>query len=457
MLIRYSVENFLSFNDRTSFSMIAGKGTLKQEHKSDPINGVSVLKSSIILGANASGKSNLVKAMSFGKRMVLRGFPSDEEITYSKFRLDASSAERNSFMEFEIQSNGKNYAYGFVFNNYKVEEEWLYQLTKNRQKLIFERNASRESQFEISPILSLNNKDEEKQFLQFIAKGTPDNRLFLKEIFERKVKENVFNIEPLLDVYEWFLNSLKFIFPDDKYREGIKSELVDNEKLQEFFENMLNYFDTGINGICLKEVDIDTLELPSRIVDKIKSDLSNIKSKEVKSILSTPDNTYIISRGENGIITNKFMTKHRIKGSKDMELFDTKDESDGTNRIIDYIPVILDLIMGGNVFVIDEMERSLHPNIIYDIIDLFLDFSKTKNSQLIISTHESSLITQKLFRKDEIWFVVKDDDGASTLYSLEDYNIRFDKKIRKDYLLGRFKAVPKIGNRQLVSSKFKKQ
>lgn len=457
MLIRYSVENFLSFNSKTSFSMIAGKGTLKQEHKNSPVNGVSVLKSSIILGANASGKSNLVKAMAFGKWMVLRGVPSDEEITYDKFRLDASCANRNSYMEFEIQCNGQNYAYGFVFNNYKIEEEWLYQLTKTNQKLIFERTSNKDSTFNITPLLALNSKNEEKQFLEFVAKGTPDNRLFLKEVFERKVKDNVSNIESLTNVYDWFLNTLKFIFPDDKYKDGIKSELVDNETLQKFFGNMLNYFDTGINGICLKEVDIDTLDLPSKLVDQIKSDLSNTRSKEIKSILSTPDSTYIISKDKTGIITRKFMTKHKVKGSNKIELFDTKNESDGTNRIIDYIPVILDLIMGGNVFVIDEMERSLHPNIIYDIIDLFLSFEKTTNSQLIMSTHESSLITQKLFRKDEIWFVVKDSDGASILYSLEDYNIRFDKKIRKDYLLGRFKAVPKIGDRQSIISNFEKR
>ncbi len=101
----------------------------------------------------------------------------------------------------------------------------------------------------------------------------------------------------------------------------------------------------------------------------------------------------------------------------------------------------MDLFKGNNVFIIDEIDRSLHPNLTYDLIDLFLAKSKGINSQLIVTTHESSLLSQRLVRKDEIWFVVKDDSGASTLYSLEEFKVRFDKEIRKDYLLGRFKAV----------------
>ncbi len=126
-------------------------------------------------------------------------------------------------------------------------------------------------------------------------------------------------------------------------------------------------------------------------------------------------------------------------------------ESDGTNRIIDFIPLIIDLLNGDKVFLIDEMERSLHPNLFYDLMDLFLSKCANFNSQLIVASHESTLLTQKLFRKDEIWFIVKDQEGSSHLHSLEDYNIRFDKEIRKDYLLGRFKAVPRLGNRNRLT------
>lgn len=145
------------------------------------------------------------------------------------------------------------------------------------------------------------------------------------------------------------------------------------------------------------------------------------------------------------------MTKHSVKGQDALEKFDTSDESDGTNRIMDFIPLLMDLLKGDNVFIIDEMERSLHPNLMYDLIDLFISKAVNINSQLILASHESSLLTQKLLRKDEVWFVVKDNFGASRLHSLEEYNVRFDKEIRKDYLLGRFKAIPRIGNRNKLT------
>jgi AAA15 family ATPase/GTPase len=191
--------------------------------------------------------------------------------------------------------------------------------------------------------------------------------------------------------------------------------------------------------------------VPSRLIEKIKDDLLSSKSENVRTLLSINNTTYFISKLNNELTVHKFMTQHNVFGQAKAELFDTSDESDGTNRIIDFIPLIIDLLQGDNVFIIDEMERSLHPNLIYDLLDLFLDKSHNINSQLILASHESSLLTQKLLRKDEIWFAVKDNDGVSHLHSLEEYNIRFDKEIRKDYLLGRFKAIPKIGNRNKLT------
>ncbi len=432
--------------------MLPGKGTLKKEHKLKPVKGVSTLKTSLILGANASGKSNLIKAIAFGKKIVLKGVSADQLIEYSKFRLNANADNSNSRLEYEIQTNGKNYAFGFVFNKHQIVEEWLYEISKGKtDKLIYERNTTNNT-FDIQPLLLKNTKEEHKQFLNFIAKGTPDNQLFLREVITRKVKENVKDISDISAVYNWFLNSLKVIFPDDKYKDGIKSELVDNEVLKNIFEELLKYFGTGISGICLQDIELNKLNIPNEAIERIREDLLNKKTENVRAILSTPNYTYFISKSENDIRAQKFMTEHTVKDKSEPEYFDTKDESDGTNRIIDFIPLIIDLLKGDNVFIIDEMERSLHPNLIYDIFDLFLEFSNNINSQLIVSTHESSLLTQKLFRKDEIWFAVKDDLGESHLHSLEDYNVRFDKEIRKDYLQGRYKAVPRIGNRYKLTN-----
>lgn len=453
MLIRFSVENFLSFSDRQKFSLIPSKGTLKSDHKTTKVKDISVLKTSVLFGANASGKSNLIKAIEFGKRLVLRGTKPETQIDYQKFRLDKVANDKDSRLEYEIQHNGKNYAYGFIFNSDEIKEEWLFEISLKNEIKIFERNIDKKAIFDLDNILRNIKSDEEKQFLKFTAKGTPKNQLFLNEIRSRNVRENVSKIEDLLTVVDWFQNSLKVMLPDDKYKEGLKFELNQDEELLTTFEQFLKYFDTGINGVCLEKVDFESVDIPKQILTKIKEDLLSKRSENIRaSILSSKNTTYFLSVKENDLVVEKFMTKHSVKGQSDFEKFDTSDESDGTNRIMDFIPLLMDLLKGNNVFIIDEMERSLHPNLIYDLIDLFISKAVNINSQLILASHESTLLTQKLLRKDEIWFVVKDNFGSSRLHTLEEYNIRFDKEIRKDYLLGRFKGIPRIGNRNKLTT-----
>ncbi len=448
MLIKFSVENFSSFDERQFFSLLPGKGTLKENHKTKKVKGISVLKTSVLFGANASGKSNLIKAIEFGKRLVLRGTKSESSLDYQKFRLDKTSYNKDSRIEYEIQHNGKNYAYGFVFNYNTIKQEWLFEVSLKNEVKIFERNIENSEIFDLDNIIKNIKSEEEKQFLKFTAKGTPNNQLFLNEIRSRKVKENVSKIEDILNVIDWFQNSLKIIFPDDKYNEGLKFELNQDEELLTTFEQFLKYFDTGINGVCLEKIDFESVDIPKSILDRIKEDLLSKKSENVRaSILSSRNTTYFLSIKGTDLVVEKFMTKHSVKGRHELEKFDTSDESDGTNRIMDFIPLLMDMLKGDNVFIIDEMERSLHPNLMYDLIDLFITKATNINSQLILASHESTLLTQKLLRKDEVWFVVKDNFGASRLHTLEEYNVRFDKEIRKDYLLGRFKAIPRIGSR----------
>lgn len=452
MLIRYSVENFLSFRDRVSFSMIPGKGSLKPNHRNKSVKGISTLKAGVVFGANASGKTNLIKAMAFGKSLIVRGSTSEQLINFQVFRLEENKTKGDTRMEYEIQHKGKNYAYGFIFNNKEIKEEWLYEISNKSDTKIFERNGSI---YNLDQILSKNKKKEEKLFLEFTAKGTPNNRLFLTEIRTRKVKDNVSDINDLLIVLDWFINALKIVFPEDKYNAGIRSELKDDSKIQIVFEELLDYFDTGVHGVCFKEVDIKTIGFPDGLLEEIASEFNKLNSKSETHrlmVVSPTKETYFFSKKDERVIAEKFMTIHKVIGSESGEVqFDTTDESDGTNRIIDFIPLIIDLLQGDNVFVIDEMERSLHPNLIYDIFDLFLEKGGNINSQLIVASHESSLLTQKLLRKDEIWFVVKDKNGSSHIHSLEEYNVRFDKEIRKNYLLGRFKAIPRIGNRNKLT------
>jgi len=449
MLIRFTIENFLSFRDKEVFSLIPGKGTLKPQHKSKPVKGTSVLKTAVVFGANASGKSNLIKAIEFGKKLVLKGSKAEQPITFDIFKLDKKSIKDNSIIEYEIQHKNKNYAYGFVFNSKEIIEEWLFEINKKSETKIFERKNS--NNFDLS-FLSKKNKKEETQFIEFTAKGTPRNQLFLTQIRNTNVTENVSDISDILNIIDWFQNALTVIYPNSK-NIGKKFELLENTDLQKLFTEMLDYFDTGIDGIDFKEIDFNKVDVPNEVKEDIKNDLLSDKSEKKGAFLSNPqdDKYYIITKNkENELEAKLLKTKHKVIGGPN-KLFDLKDESDGTRRIMDLIPLIIDFFKGGNVFIVDEMERSLHPNLIYDLFDFFLSKCDDINSQFIVASHESTLLTQKLLRKDEIWFAVKDKQGISHLHSLEDYNIRFDKEVRRDYLLGRYKGIPKLGNRDKLT------
>jgi len=449
MLIRFTIENFLSFRDKEIFSLLPSKGTLKPQHKTKPVKGTSVLKTAVVFGANASGKSNLIKAIAFGKKLILKGTKAEQPITFDIFKLDKKSIKENSRIEYEIQHKNKNYAYGFIFNSKEIIEEWLFEINKKSELKIFERTNSNQYDF---PALSKKNNKNELQFIEFTAKGTPRNQLFLTQIRNTNIIENVTDISEILNVIDWFQNVLTVIYPNSK-TVGKKFELLKNTDLKNLFTEMLDYFDTGIDGIDFKEIEFKKIDLPDEVIEDIKNDLLSDKSEKKGAFLSNPqdDKYYIITKNkENELEAKLLKTMHKVFGGT-FELFDLKDESDGTRRIMDLIPLIIDFFKGGNVFIVDEMERSLHPNLIYDLFDFFLEKCEDINSQFIVASHESTLLTQKLLRKDEIWFAVKDKQGASHLHSLEDYNIRFDKEVRKDYLLGRYKGIPKLGNRNKLT------
>ena len=257
----------------------------------------------------------------------------------------------------------------------------------------------------------------------------------------------------MLNVIDWFQNALTVVYPDSKFQ-GIEFELEQNTELKVVFEDLLKYFDTGISGIQLTEIEFDKADIPSTIKNSIKTNLLKDKSEKTNLFLDNLEENirYIFFKDNYSVKVKKMMTEHTVYGENAHRIpFDLNEESDGTQRIMDFVPLLIDLFKGDNVYIVDEMERSLHPNLVYDLIDLFIKKSTNINSQLILASHEASLFDKNLLRKDEIWFTNKSEFGATKLYSLQDYNVNIDDKSRKDYLLGRFKAVPRLGNRSSIS------
>jgi AAA15 family ATPase/GTPase len=430
MLIRFVTENFLSFNQEVEFSMVPGKSRKHPDHIDR--NHIPVLRAAVIYGANASGKSNLIKAMDFARTLIVEGTKPRRLIPLSYFKLDKACADKPSKFEFEFKYRDQAYVYGFRLDAAQIHEEWLYEIKRTANKLLFERRTSEEgvTRVEFGTIQYARKKDE--AFLEFVAEGTRPNQLFLTESIERDVRY-------FEDAYLWFAQVLVTIFPESKITPtGLNSDIT-----QAMLE-ILQLFDIGISGIELKSVRIEDLD----IAEKDKSDLLlEAGSNRGVVLAESNDQLYLFSRDEaNEVNALKLVTKHKIRGGDEEAEFELIAESDGTRRLIDLIPPLLDLLLGERVVLIDELDRSLHPSLSYNLLRLFLSNKRRNLSQLVVTTHESSLLDLKLLRRDEIWFVEKDRDGASSVYSLEEFTPRYDKDVRKGYLLGRFGAIPVVGN-----------
>ena len=226
---------------------------------------------------------------------------------------------------------------------------------------------------------------------------------------------------------------------------------VNDEQLKEGFGELLRYFDTGIQAIELIDIEFDKLGITQEMKQFIKTDLSKSSNAEAFGSLKFENNLYLITFTDGTVKAKKLQTIHNVIDKEEKEYFSLGDESDGTQRIFDYIPLILDLIQGEKVFVIDEMERSLHPALMRKLIELFFKYSNTISTQLIFTTHESTLMDQDLLRRDEIWLIEKNKEGVSSLNRLDErFNLRFDKELERSYLKGLFGASPDFGSESTI-------
>lgn len=431
MLKRFKLANFSSFCDEQTLDMTAGSTRVLNSHVVDFEN-VRLLRTAVIYGANASGKSNLIKSIDFARRVIVNGI--DTVDSYKKhFRLDQSKITEPTKFEFEIQVDGKFYSYSFsaVLSSGKITEEWLYEIGTGNPRKIFERDDTKISLGK--NLISRRVKDRFDIYIDDMR--NQKSQLFLSEIAKKDLK-----IEESLEinqVFQWFDRNLDIIYPEDKYfgfkgvTKGLTKELT----------KYLSKFDTGITEIDTIEEDFeDALKnYPEGLKARIIKDFSDENMVEAAIHNSAPDGELLtLYKNEAGDI--KVRKLAFIHGKRQKEAFELKEESDGTRRLLDFIP-LLSKFSENHTVLVDEFDRSLHPKLTKEFFNLFHSMEDSK-SQLIVSTHESTLMDLKLFRRDEIWFVEKLDDDSSKLFSLNSFNERYDKKIEKAYLLGRYGAIP---------------
>ena len=442
MLMRFSVSNFMSFGVRKDksgdiipmeFRLYAGRSEQHQErviHFGDR----KVLKFSSVYGANASGKTNLVCAIDAGKRIVLKTL---EELDFGEdyCRSKKKNEEMPTLFEYEFTIGERCYAYGFTVNLSKkrVLSEWLYEIGEKAEHIIYERLTENDRYYFDKEVFA--EEENQKQFEYFMkdANRIPTS-LLLYEIKRRKLKEQDFEI--FSQIFNWFKYNLVVLYP---YMEMCSSFLQFGENDAKL-EDILDYLDTGITKYSRRRIGESAFKeyFPNdKIAENFLKKYERDSQAYSKGILNLDYTLFQIERDDRG---DRNIYELMFQHGGDESSYKFGEESDGTKRLIELLDVLFN--DKDKVFVVDELDRSLHPQMTIKFVETFLKFSVGKNIQLIITTHESNLMDLNILRRDEIWFAERGQDNCTELYSLEKFKIRYDKVVAKDYLAGRYGAVP---------------
>ena len=441
MLIKASFSNFKSFEDETTLTMISSnKTTKKQDHKVSFMSSTNILKYGIVYGANASGKSNLIEVFRFIKYCISTAIPAEASTFFCKSKKE--NINKPSVFELQFTVGKKIYAYGFqlLLSKQIIEAEWLYELHQNNSvDTIFEwqRNTK--------PIIGESfrlNTDEQNRINTYINDfDNESNFLFLSVMNRNKKYETNSKLYVFKKVYEYLLNNITVCSPNVAITDF--NQYYDSASLSQI-SKLIKSFDTGITDIEIVDTTFDEL---SKVVPEFF--YKNIIAQMNHQIEQLQEGTIRFSWRSNRDFYNIKVTKGeepsvstlRIKHGPSYYPFNYGDESDGTQRLFELIDMVLNKD-NDRIYVIDEMERSLHPKLTAHFIELFNEAHKNDQVQLIFTTHESSIMDQDLFRRDEIWFVERNSENVSQLFSLDLFKVRYDTKLSKAYLEGRYGAIP---------------
>ena len=386
-----------------------------------------VLPITAIYGGNASGKTNLVMAFEFAKKLVVDGIPVGEPIPAEPFLLSKDHMRQPSRFFFELLIDEILYAFSFTVTREAILEEKLVKMTSTGEKTLYERHRQKIT------FPALAKKQKEKAFLRFVAQGTRANQLFLTNA----VSQNEDTFRP---IYDWFRDTLITIGPHSHF--NLIGKFMNRSKE---VSKLLRQLDTGIEKLGYETVPLDLA--PTELRDQAER-LREGESTRVHGFLGSQLYAgYVAEKRNNKLIVKKLITLH--KGTDGEVPFDLHQESAGSRRLLDLLPVFMGLISqkSNQVFVIDEIGSSLHTLLIRDLIEryLFRCSAKTR-SQLILTTHDVMLMDRELLRRDEMWVTERDFSGATQLIAFSEYeDIRYKKEdVRKSYLQGRMGGIPRI-------------
>lgn len=430
MILRVTIQNLYSFKEETAISFVAGKSTIhgEQVSRAEKRDDISVLKAGIIYGANASGKSNIIKAVSVIQKIALAGVPKK---CVEPFKLTKPNT-RASKVEIEFKVGKKFFAYGVEFTIKGIGEEWLYEINSRADREIYTRKVTADgNEFTWGTV---NGDGETQQLLKFISQSTPVTDSFLAEY----VKRNGKGLPLINEVHSWMKESLKIIFPNSRY-DGISIRVEKDKDFAAATKSLLEYFNTGIVDIRRVKVNKEDVDLPKDVINELLAAGEPDKNYVIAS--SSDSAIYFFETSAEGITTiYKQSAIHKTDDEEEVP-FEMSEESDGSIRLLDFIPMLIDLRLNESVYLVDEIDRSMHPMLSQKLLEYYFNhLSNDRDTQLIFSTHESNLLNLDFIRADEVWFVEKGKEGASHLTSLAEYKPRED--VRKGYLQGRYGAIP---------------
>ena len=434
MLYRLILQNYKSFRERTEFSMIPSSDSTHVAFENSPI---PVLRDAAIYGPNASGKSNLIKALDFIQDFVLDNSVLENHRN-DAFKFDKDYLSAPSAFVIEIKVANILYQYGFVvsFMTSIVVKEWLsyYDSTSRKWIKVF----VADDKLELNGDVDSSNKERARIYNEDNRKN--QNLLLLTVLSDKALKEDVLKTS-VQHVFQWVKN-LVILFPNSVYN-LMGAVAHDIDAVNQLYKKYFKAFGIDIDKIELSNIAVESLHLPTGLISDMKQTLK--KDDRVKLVmLHTPKDDYLVSLNDLGEIQASkvgFLHNDDHTGI----LLSKSEESDGTNRLMDLIPLLGMAIKKNRVVVIDEINRSLHSALTHQFIKVFFQqTSDSSESQLIFSTHAILLLDSGMFGKKEIWFLDK-RDGVSSLYPLDKFKLPADMKdIGQNYMLGRFDAIPKI-------------
>jgi AAA15 family ATPase/GTPase len=442
MIVSFSVSNFRSFSSEETFSLVASNrlsGRHEEHAVPIPDSSERVLRTAVLYGANGAGKSNLFKALLFLRNLVLNIRGRSSGTGREVFRLGGQANEPSSFdLQFIVRD--KLFRFGVRVDDQRIVQEWLVRVVGGREKTLYERITDEHGDVKIdaSGILDAGTK------LKALAEiGGPQNQSFLATL--RATLDTGDFGDELSAILSWFSRSLMPVAPTQPPR-SLGRALTRNPDLLKFASEFLKSSSTGVDHLRIlkKEMSEDELRrVPKSTVARLLGSLD--EGGTARFPLGSGSDLLIERTDGDRFYRLKVEAAHEGESGEVIPL-ELNEESDGTQRLLQLIPALHHLRKGSAVYFIDEIDRSLHPMLVRNFLEFFLNSCVGSQRQLIMTTHESSLLDQDLLRRDEIWFAEKDNVGATRLYSLMDFKVRNDLEIRKHYLQGRFGAVPFLGD-----------